>query len=88
MLSLPGHSNFRSMATTMMESSPNKTTLRGHTKMNTTFDSRGTRNSKHMYTTAGSAMNGINGMNKTFNTFMSPANKTMKDAFFQLPHMN
>jgi|AACY02.6.fsa_nt_gi hypothetical protein len=87
MLQLPGAANFRSMATTMMESSPNKKTLRGHTKMNSTFDSRPTRNSSH-FQTAGTANNGINGMNKTFNTFMSPANKTMKDAFFNLPHMN
>ena len=70
-----------------MESSPNKKTLRGHTKMISTFDSRPTRNSSH-FQTAGTANNGINGMNKTFNTFMSPANKTMKDAFFNLPHMN
>ena len=87
MLSLPGNSNFRSMATTMMESSPNRTKLKGHTKFNSTFDNRQTRNSSH-YQTAGTADNGIQGMNKTFNTFMSPAHSHLKETFFQLPHMN
>lgn len=58
MLSLPGNSNFRSMASTMMESSPNRTKLKGHTKFNSTFDNRQTRNSSH-YQTAGTADNGI-----------------------------
>ena len=75
------------MATTMMESSPNRTKLKGHTKMNSTFDNRTTRNSSH-YQTAGTADNGIQGRNKTFNTFMSPAHSSLKEAFFQLPHMN